>query len=53
MILHTKPDVVRAVILDISGVYARIYDQGYFEQDAFENIKQKYSNPNIWRILVL
>ena len=46
-------DLVRVVILDISGIYVQIHNQGYFERDSIEEIKQKYSDSKLWRILIL
>ena len=31
MITNIQENIIRAVILDISGVYVQIYDQGYFD----------------------
>lgn len=53
----TKADIqdglIRAVILDKSGIYAQIYDQGYFHKDNFENIKEQYSDPTHWQVVVI
>ncbi len=45
--------LLRVVILDISGIYVQIHNQGYFERDPVEKIKQRYSNSKLWRVLVL
>lgn len=48
-----KDNIVRVVILDISGVYAQIYNQGYFDKLTVDEIKQQYSDTERWRVLVL
>lgn len=53
MISNIKNNIVQAVILDISGVYVQIYDQGYFDSNYFNDIKQQYSDPKHWRVIVL
>ena len=40
-------------ILDISGIYVQIHDQGYFDSKSIDLIKQQYSNMKHWRVLVL
>lgn len=46
-------DLIRVVILDISGIYAQIHNQGYFERDSIDEIKQQYSDVKLWRVLIL
>ena len=46
-------DIVRVIILDISGVYAQIHNQGYFEKESIDDIKQQYSDTERWRVVVL
>ena len=53
MTVNVEDNIVRAVILDISGIYVQIYDQGFFERTSIEEIKQKYSDIEHWRVLVL
>jgi len=53
MVVNVEDDIVRVVILDISGVYAQIYDQGYFNAVQVNEIKEKYSNIRRWRVLIL
>lgn len=52
-VMSINESVVRVVILDISGLYAQIHDQGYFEKESISGIQQKYSDPKHWRVLVL
>lgn len=45
--------ITRVIILDISGVYAQIYNQGYFDNSSIDEIKQQYSDTKRWRVVVL
>lgn len=53
MITDIKENLVRIVILDISGIYAQIHNQGYFDKKSIESIQNQYSNKELWRVLVL
>ena len=46
-------DIVRVIILDISGIYAQIHNQGYFDKTSIDVIKQQYSDTEHWRVVVL
>lgn len=48
-----KENMVRVVVLDISGIYVQIHNQGYFEPLSVDKIKQQYSDTKHWRVLVL
>ena len=48
-----KSDAIRVVVLDISGVYIQIHDQGYFDSKIVEEIQMRYSDTKHWRVLVL
>ncbi len=50
---NISEDLVQVVILDISGVYAQIHNQGYFERNSVDEIKQQYSDSKLWRVLIL
>lgn len=53
MNVNVEDTIVRVVILDISGVYVQIYDQGYFDRNSVEDIKFQYSDTGHWRVLML
>ena len=53
MMTEISENIVHVVILDVSGVYAQIHNQGYFEKESIDNIKQQYSNTERWRVVVL
>ena len=48
-----KDNLIRVIIVDISGVYAQIHNEGYFESEQVEEIKNQYSDTEHWRVLVL
>ena len=48
-----KGNVIRVVILDISGIYVQIYNQGYFDAETVKEIQRQYSDTEHWRVLVL
>ena len=53
MNVDISENIVRVVILDISGVYAQIHNQGYFDKSSISEIKQQYSDRDRWRVIVL
>ena len=53
MVKEIDENLIRIIILDISGIYAQIYNQGYFDSKSIGEIKQQYSDTNRWRVLVL
>ena len=48
-----KDNLIRVIILDISGVYVQIHNEGYFEEKQVEEIKEQYSDTERWRVVVL
>lgn len=48
-----KENVIQVIILDISGIYAQIHNQGYFDKEQIEEIKNQYSDKQRWRVVVL
>lgn len=53
MIAEIKDGILHVIILDISGIYAQIHNQGYFEKQELREIKQQYSDTERWRVVVL
>ena len=53
MMTEISENIVHVVILDISGVYAQIHNQGYFDKLSIDDIKQQYSDTKRWRVVVL
>lgn len=53
MTTNISENLVHVVILDISGIYAQIHNQGYFDKSSIDDIKQQYSDTRRWRVIVL
>ena len=53
MIADISENLVRVIILDISGMYAQIHNQGYFDKTSIDVIKHQYSDTELWRVMVL
>ena len=53
MITEINENIVHVVILDISGIYAQIHNQGYFDKSSIDDIKKQYSDTERWRVIVL
>lgn len=53
MNVDISENLVRAIILDVSGIYAQIHNQGYFDKSSIDEIKQQYSDTKRWRVVVL
>ena len=53
MNVDISENLVQVIILDVSGIYAQIHNQGYFEKESIDDIKQQYSDTQRWRVVVL
>lgn len=53
MTINFGNNFVRVIVLDISGLYVQIHDQGYFDKSTIKDIQQQYSDTEHWRVLVL
>lgn len=53
MNIEMNENMVQVIILDISGIYAQIHNQGYFDRAVVEEIKQRYPDVQHWRIVVI
>ena len=53
MVTNLKKNLVRVIILDLSGIYAQIHNQGYFDKESVDDIKQQYSDTGLWHVLVV
>lgn len=50
----SKPEnLTHVVILDISGVYAQIYDQGYYYATEIAQLAYTYSDKSHWQLVVV
>lgn len=52
MNVNVKENLVHIVILDVSGVYAQIHNQGYFDKVSVSDIKEQYKDSK-WRVIIL
>lgn len=48
-----KDSFTHVVILDISGIYVQIHNQGYFDKGQIEEINKQHSDTKHWRVLEL
>lgn len=53
MVANLKENLVRVIILDLSGIYAQIHNQGYFDMESVAEIRKQYSDTKLWRVLVI
>ena len=53
MNVDIKENLVHVIILDISGIYAQIHNQGYFDKSSIDEIQKQYSDTERWRVVVL
>lgn len=53
MIVEIPGELVHVLILDKTGVYSQIHNEGYFFPIEVEQIKQQYSNNLKWKIVIL
>lgn len=48
-----KENIIQVVILDVSGIYAQIHNQGYFDKEQIKEIQNQYCDTKRWRVVVL
>lgn len=53
MIVDLEDNIIRVVILDISGIYVQIHNQGYFDENTIKDIQQQYSDTEHWKVFIL
>ena len=53
MNVYVYDNIVQIIILDISGIYAQIHNQGYFDKYSIEAIKSQYSDRQRWRVVII
>lgn len=53
MIAEMKENLQHIIILDVSKIYADIYDQGYFPEKEASEIRKKYADSERWAVVVL
>ena len=53
MITEVKESLTKVIILDISGVYTQIHDQGFYSDSEVWKIEKMYSDRDRWRVVEL
>lgn len=53
MIMEINENLVRVVVLDISGIYSKIHNEGYFDEITVEEIRNQYSDKTHWKVILL
>ena len=53
MITEVKESLTKVIILDISGVYTQIHNQGFYPDSEVWKIKKMYSDRDRWRVIIL
>ena len=53
MIVEMTDSLIHVVILDISGVYAQIHNDGYFDKVSLDKIENQYKDKSHWRIVII
>lgn len=48
MIAEINENLIHIIILDISGIYAQIHNQGYFSMESVKDIQKQYSDQKHW-----
>lgn len=51
--MELNENVVQVIILDISGIYAQIFDQRYVDKNIVDKIREKYSDTQRWRVVII
>ena len=51
--MELNENVVQVIILDISGIYAQIFDQRYVDKNIIDELKEKYSDKQRWRVVII
>lgn len=51
--MNSSGNIIHIVILDISGVFAYIYDQGYYNATGIDDLKHTYSDKQHWQLVVI
>lgn len=53
MVVEMTDNLIHVVILDISGVYAQIHNDGYFDMVSLDDINEQYKDKSHWRIVII
>lgn len=50
---NINESMVQVVVIDISGIYVQIHNQGYFDKNTVTDIQEQYNDTEHWRVLVI
>lgn len=53
MIVEMTDNLIHVVILDVSGVYVQIHNDGYFDKVSLDEIENQYKDKSHWRIVII
>jgi len=53
MVVEMTDNLIHVVILDISGVYVQIHNDGYFDRVSLDEIERQYSDETRWKIVII
>ncbi len=53
MVANLRENLIRVIILDLSGIYVQIHNQGYFDKESISEIQKQYSDTKLWHVLVI
>ena len=53
MIVEMTDNLIHVVILDVSGVYTQIHNDGYFDKVSLCEIEKQYKDKSHWRIVIV
>ena len=53
MIMEIADNLIHVVILDISGVYVQIHNDGYFNKISLDDIEKQYNDETRWKIVII
>lgn len=53
MVVEMTDNLIHVVILDISGVYVQIHNDGYFDKKILDDIEKQYKDKSHWRIVII
>lgn len=53
IVIEIPDNLIQVIILDISGIYAQIHNQGYFNYASVVELKKQYSDSQHWRVVIV
>ena len=53
MELQLKNNLIRVVILSVDGLYSRIYDEIYCDQDRYSEILKEFGGSDKYKVVIV